>query len=283
MKAVILCAGYGTRLKPLTDMVAKPLVKILSIPILEYTLSLLEQSGVNEVFINRHHFPEQFEKIKIPKNMKIGLSLEKNILGTLGGVLSFEEYLKEDDFIVINGDILFNIDIEDLINKHKRKKSIATMVVRENEGNDTPVFVDDFSNIVSIGGDSGNIYKKYMFAGIHVMNPEFFNVVKKKNPPSWKADGGIEKITELVEGIWAGTDNYIDPDSTVSAPVFMGRNVKIEKEAFVGPNVIIGDNVTISENTHVKDSLILDDVQTEKNKHLYRTIVSNSFTYEDKE
>ena len=346
MKAVLLCAGFGTRLRPITDNTPKPLVKVLGIPIVEYSLNLLEQEGINEVFINRHHFPEQFENIRIPKNMKIGFSIEKNILGTLGGILSFEQYLKDDDFIVINGDILFSMDLTDLITRHKRKKSLATMVVRENEGNDTPVFVDDFSNIVSIGGDSGGIYKKYMFSGVHVLSPEFFNVVKKKDPPScvvkdfympylasaghinayvmnkddlwietgdlkkylygnikmldllskfklklnyeelisqyWKHDDGMDRITELVEGIWVGADNYIDADATVSVPVFMGRNVKIEKNAFVGPNVIIGDNVTISENTHIKDSLILNGVSTEKNTHLYKMLISNGFVYDDK-
>ena len=345
MKAIVLCAGFGTRLKPITDNTAKPLVKVMGIPIVEYTLNLLEQEGINEVFINRHHFPEQFENIRIPKNMKIGFSVEKKILGTLGGILSFEEYLKDDDFVVINGDILFSMDLSDLITRHKRKKSLATMVVKENDGKDTPVFVDDFSNIVSIGGDSGGIYKRYMFAGVHVLSPEFFNVVKKKDPPScvvkdfymphlasaghinayvmnrddlwietgnlkqyldgnikmlellsgfklkinyeefisqyWKDNTGMDSITELVEGIWAGTDNYIDADATISAPVFMGKNVKVEKGAFVGPNVIISDNVTISQNTHLKDSFILDGVETEKNTHIYRSIIGKDFKFED--
>jgi NDP-sugar pyrophosphorylase family protein len=184
MKALILCAGFGTRLKPLTDSTAKPLVKILGIPVLEYTLNLLEQNGVSEVFINRHYFPKQFENIKIPKSMKATFSFEEKILGTLGGVLSFEDRLSGDDFMVINGDILFSLDLDDLVTKHKRKKNIATMVVKERESKDTPVFVDVFSNVVGIGGDLGEVYKKYMFAGVQVLNPEFFNVVRRKEPPA---------------------------------------------------------------------------------------------------
>jgi NDP-sugar pyrophosphorylase family protein len=184
MKALILCAGFGTRLRPLTDFTAKPLVKVLGIPVVEYTLNLLEQSGVNEVYINRHHFPKQFEGIKIPKNMKVTFSIEEKILGTLGGILSFEKYLAKEDFIVINGDILFSLDLDDLILKHKRKKNIGTMVVKERGTKDTPVFVDVFSNVVSIGGDLGDVYKKYMFAGVQVLSPEFFDIVQRKEPPT---------------------------------------------------------------------------------------------------
>lgn len=183
MKALILCAGYGTRLKPLTDSIAKPLVKVLGIPILEYTLNFLDQNGIKDVYINRHYFPEQFENIRKPKDMNVTFSVEKDILGTLGGVLSFESSLKEDDFLVVNGDIIFDIDLEDMINRHKRKKNIVTMALRERDSDETPIFVDDFSNVVSIGGEPSDIYKKYMFSGIQLLSPGFFGLVKNKKIP----------------------------------------------------------------------------------------------------
>ncbi|MFH1223654.1 MAG: sugar phosphate nucleotidyltransferase, partial [Pseudomonadota bacterium] len=70
MKAIILCAGYGTRLKPITDTVPKPMIKILGTPLLEYTINLLYQYGVREFYINRFHLPEQFEKVSFPKKVK---------------------------------------------------------------------------------------------------------------------------------------------------------------------------------------------------------------------
>ncbi|MEI6092469.1 MAG: NDP-sugar synthase [bacterium] len=346
MKALILCAGYGTRLKPLTDSVAKPLVNVLGIPILEYTLNFLDQNGIKEVFVNRHYFPEQFENIRKPKEMNISFSLETEILGTLGGVLSFEQSLKDDDFLVINGDIIFDINLEDMISRHKRKKNMVTMALRKRDNKETAIFVDDFSNVVAIGGEPSNIYKQYMFSGIQILNPGIFSLIKSKKAPKclvrdfyipylssgghinsfimnekdlWIETGDMKKyldcnirilellskcelsltheefvtqycknddigseINEIVDNIWIGNGSYIDSESTLCAPVFIGTDVKIEKGSVVGPNTIIGNNVTVSENTHISDSLVLEGVYIEKNKKLNRNIISSDLIYEDK-
>ncbi len=130
MKAVILCAGYGTRLKPLTNTVPKPMVKVMGIPIVEYTIGLLINSGIKDIYINRHHLPEAFDNLCIPEGVNIEFSYEPEILGTSGGILSFENQLKNDDFLVVNGDVLFNLDIDELIATHKKSKKIATMVLK---------------------------------------------------------------------------------------------------------------------------------------------------------
>ena len=184
MKALILCAGYGTRLRPLTNNIPKPLVTVMGIPILEYIINLLAESGIKDIYINRHHLPEQFENINIPKEVNITFSYEKDILGTAGGILSFEKELDED-FLVVNGDVIFNLDIRELISVHKKSKKIATMVLRERDVKDaTPVFRDDFSNVASIGGEGNGLYQELMFSGIHVMSPEIFKLTKKSSPPS---------------------------------------------------------------------------------------------------
>jgi NDP-sugar pyrophosphorylase family protein len=185
MKAVILCAGYGTRLKPLTNTVPKPMVKVMGIPIVEYTIGLLINSGIKDIYINRHHLPEAFDNLCIPEGVNIEFSYEPEILGTSGGILSFENQLKNDDFLVVNGDVLFNLDIDELIATHKKSKKIATMVLKNKENDSvTSVFKDDFSNVVGIGGNNDGVYRELMFTGIHILSPEFFNIVKRTDPPS---------------------------------------------------------------------------------------------------
>lgn len=185
MKAVILSAGYGTRLRPLTDSVTKPMVKVLGIPAIEYTLNFLKTNGINEVFINRHYFPEQFESINTPSGMKITFSFEQDILGTLGGVMSFKDDLMDDDFIVINGDIIFNFDLKQAYHTHRSKNNVATMLLRDNDVEKaSPVYIDDFLNVVSIGKREDDVYKSYMFSGIHIISPDFFNKVNIKDAPS---------------------------------------------------------------------------------------------------
>lgn len=185
MKAVILCAGYGTRLKPLTDTVPKPMAKVMGIPIVEYTIGLLINSGIKDIYINRHHLPEAFDDLCIPEGINIEFSYEPQILGTSGGILSFQDQLKDDDFLVVNGDVLFNLDIDELIATHKKSKKIATMVLKNKENDSvTSVFKDDFSNVVGIGGSNDGVYQELMFTGIHILSPEFFNIVKRTDPPS---------------------------------------------------------------------------------------------------
>jgi len=185
MKAVILCAGYGTRLKPLTNTVPKPLVKIMGIPLVEYTIGLLINSGIKDIYINRHHLSEEFDNLCIPEGVNIEFSYESQILGTSGGILSFQEKLRDDDFLVINGDIIFNLDLDELIATHKKSKKIATMVLKNKDNNSvTSVFKDAFSNVVNIGGVNEGVYQELMFAGIHILGPEFFNIVQRTDPPS---------------------------------------------------------------------------------------------------
>ena len=131
MKAVILSAGYGTRLKPLTDHIPKPLVKVLGISIIEYTLAFMKRNGIKEVYINRHHHPNLFEDISIPPDLNVHFSHEKDILGTLGGLMSFKEHLLDDETLVVNGDIIFNFDLKQLNHFHRSKKNVSTMVDRK--------------------------------------------------------------------------------------------------------------------------------------------------------
>lgn len=184
MKAVILSAGYGTRLKPLTDHIPKPLVKVLGISIIEYTLAFMKRNGIKEVYINRHHHPNLFEGISIPQDLNVHFSHEKDILGTLGGLMSFKEHLLDDETLVVNGDIIFNFDLKQLNHFHRSKKNVSTMVLKNKESNNvSSVFVDDFNNVVSIGRSAEGIYSEYMFSGIQIINPEFFEKVKSYNSP----------------------------------------------------------------------------------------------------
>lgn len=185
MKALILSAGYGTRLRPLTDKVAKPLVKVMGIPVIEYTLGFLNDNGIKDVFINRHYFPEQFNSMNVPNGMNVRFSTEDKILGTLGGILSFKEYLNGEDFIVINGDIIFNFDLKQAYHAHRARKNLATMILRKkNQNNISSVYLDDFCNVVDIGRREDDVYSEYMFSGIHIIDPGFFDVAKDKEHPS---------------------------------------------------------------------------------------------------
>ncbi len=120
MKAIILAGGRGTRLKPVTDYVPKPLVPINNIPIIELQIRYLKRFGIKEFIICTGYKTEQIENFFKAKNnlgVKISYSIEKTALGTGGAIKKAAKLIKEKSFLVINGDVITNIDIRKLQSK----------------------------------------------------------------------------------------------------------------------------------------------------------------------
>src|ERR1051326_4481452 len=114
MRAMILAAGLGTRLRPLTDTIPKPLLPIADRPLIIWNLLLLRQHGIHEILINLHHLGHLIEKELGDGSqfgMKIVYSHEPRILGTGGGLKQAESWLGQDVFLVLNGDTLLDLNI----------------------------------------------------------------------------------------------------------------------------------------------------------------------------
>lgn len=134
MKAIILAGGRGKRLKPITDYVPKPLVPLNNIPIIEWQINYLKKFGVTEVIICSGYKTGMIQNYFSAKNnfgLKIQFSTEKTPLGTGGAIKQAGKFIKTESFLVINGDIISNIDLKDLI---KKPNSIAAIELRTNFG-----------------------------------------------------------------------------------------------------------------------------------------------------
>ena len=134
MRAMIMAAGIGTRLRPLTDLVPKPMAPIVNRPALYHILHLLRRHGLREVVINLHHLPEVITGYfgdGSALGMHIEYSFEPELLGTAGGVKNNAAFLGDNTFLVVSGDALTDIDLTGLIAAHRRNGSIATMAVKE--------------------------------------------------------------------------------------------------------------------------------------------------------
>lgn len=129
LKAIILSAGQGTRLKPLTDNCPKPMVKIGNKPLLEHTVNMLKKHEVTDIAVNLHHYPhvvmDYFGDGK-RFGVRMHYSLEGQILGTAGAIKKLEGYF-DDTFVVIYGDVFSFTDITAMIRFHKEHKGIATV------------------------------------------------------------------------------------------------------------------------------------------------------------
>lgn len=130
MKAMVLAAGQGSRLYPLTANRPKPVVPVAGVPLLKHICDLLQESGIHDVVINCHHegdvLREYLDDLNLDMNIQV--SEEADLLGTAGGVKYAQEYLG-DTFVVVYGDNLFDIDIASILEFHRQKKALVTVAL----------------------------------------------------------------------------------------------------------------------------------------------------------
>lgn len=184
MKAMVLCAGLGTRLRPLTAKWPKPAMPLLGQPLLRYAIATLQRGGVTALGINSHHLPEVMEQTAREECSRAGLPLTFNreageIQGTGGGIRGLRDFLRDGTFVVLNGDVLFGCDLAQILSAHERSGAAATMVLMPlPEGEKyNPVELDGAHHVRRIAGHGpgGDRLTPWHFTGVHVMSPAVFD------------------------------------------------------------------------------------------------------------
>ena len=127
MRAMVLAAGLGTRLRPLTYEITKPMVPVLDRPVMAHILDLLDRHGFEQVIANLHYFPET---IREHFGDRLEYRYEPELLGTAGGVRACAEFFGEEPFLVISGDALTDIDLGAFVARHRASGGIATLAVK---------------------------------------------------------------------------------------------------------------------------------------------------------
>jgi NDP-sugar pyrophosphorylase family protein len=197
MKAMVLAAGQGTRLYPLTERTPKALVPVAGRPMIEYSLLLLKHYGIRDIIINLHHLGDQIESY-LGDGKGLGLQItyseEPELLDTGGGLLKAKPFLKDGTFIVINTDVLIDLSLSKLVAFHEAKGAAATLVLR-------PDPLADQYGSMEIDGD-GKIHRflqtrssppgsrpttKLMFTGVQVLEPRVFD--------SMESDTAVRKFS----------------------------------------------------------------------------------------
>lgn len=148
-KAMILAAGLGERLRPLTLTTPKPLIPVSTHLLIEYNIYLLKKFGVKEIMINLHHLADKIEGALgngKAYGLKFQYNFEPEILGTGGGIKDVENFFEGKPFIVMNGDVLLDADLAKLWQKHQETKALATLAI-------SPVERKDVKRLVYLGED----------------------------------------------------------------------------------------------------------------------------------
>lgn len=193
---MILAAGFGTRLWPLTIGRTKPAIPFLNRPLIDYTIDYLARHDIKDLIVNLHHEPESVvDQIGDGSRygVKITYSLEEpEILGTSGALAYARRFLEDETFIVINGKIITDIDLNLALETHRRHKAIATLVLRQNAGREyfREVIITDDCLVAGFAGfpepaDSSSrspispsaFHIPLMFTGIQIMEPAIFDYI----------------------------------------------------------------------------------------------------------
>ena len=291
MKAMILAAGFGTRLFPLTIDRTKPAIPFLGKPLVGYVAEYVARFGFNEIVVNLHHQPDSVRQA-LGDGGRFGVRIdytveEPNILGTAGALDNARHLLEDDTFLIVNGKIITDIDIAAALDTHKRTGAIATMILKPNTKRERFTIVETDGDFVTgfgsmaapltedeIRDTESEIVTPLMFTGIHILEPKVFEYIPRGvysdivptfyNPAIAKGEKIAAHVTDA---------NWFEL-STIP------RYLDISLAMMNGSEVFKGVNCRIAEGAAVKDSVIWDNVTVSRDAHLYRTIVADGVIIE---
>ncbi len=215
---MVLCAGLGTRLRPLTERWPKPALPFLGQPLLRYHLSVLKAAGVTAVGINTHHLPDTMTEVARAECARARLPLhvvhEPVIQGTGGGIRGLRDFLSGDDFLVFNGDILYPVDLKPVVAMHQASGALATMVLQPMPSGETyaAVELDAAGTVRRIAGHGpgGEGLTPWHFTGVHVMSPRVFDFMSPQGAEDINRDVYVRAMAAgqtvrgaRVDGYWS--------------------------------------------------------------------------------
>jgi mannose-1-phosphate guanylyltransferase len=270
MRVMVMAAGKGTRLRPVTDLLPKPMAPVANRPVLYHILRLLKRHGFSEVVLNLHHMPEVITDY-LGDGSAVGLdvrySYEPELLGTAGGVKKNEDFLGVDTFLVMSGDALTDIDLTQLVAAHHRNGSIATLAVKEV---DDPslygvVVTDDDDRVIGFQEKPSReeARSRLCNCGIYVFEPEILSLI----PAGEFDDFGSRLFPDLLrqhvafhahtcDGYWSDVGN-LSEFSRGNADALTGK-VKVDllgKE--VRPGVWVDEDVSISPSVRIEPPVLI--------------------------
>jgi len=295
MKAMILAAGFGTRLRPLTEMKPKALMPVANKPILARNIEYLISHGTMEIILNAHHHSQQvvdYLEDGASFGLKIEVKVEPEILGTGGGIKNTEEFWDKEPFLVINSDILTDINLAAVYQVHQTSGALVTLVLHDCEPYNQ-VQIDDQWNITDIA--KGNMPGRLAFTGIHVIDPEVLSHIPKGvfsdiidyyrelirlgkpvraclvKGHYWRDIGSIQSYLEANREL-ADNSFVIGSGCSVDSTVklidwgVIGQNSRLEENVEVQRSVL-WEGVTVKEGVKVMDAVVTSGREVDRDLH----------------
>ena len=309
---MIMAAGAGTRLMPLTANIPKPMVPVVNTPIIELILRHLQKFGINDVIANTHYCAEAIHNAFGGKN-HLGINFkyvhEKALSGTAGGLKVCESFFEQGEtFIAVSGDALTNVNIEELYKKHKESGALASMALKEvpmeEVENFGVVVIDKNSNILEFQEKPKQEEAKsnLVNTGIYIFETDIFNYIPEntfydfaknvfpaimknkeifcgfKINDYWNDIGTLDQYKSSSFEILNGMADLQMPyeeskQGWLADSSKIADSVSIEKKIVVGENSVIEDNVALKGNNVIGSNCIIKSGAQIKDSILWDNIV----------
>jgi NDP-sugar pyrophosphorylase family protein len=280
---MVLAAGLGLRMRPLTDLKAKPVLPVLNRPLIHWTLDLLAHHGVTDVVINLHHLPRTvIDAVGSGRDFGLGVawSRERRILGTGGGPRRVRHFFGDEPFFLVNGDVVFDFDLTDLLQRHRAAGARATLALAANPQ------PQRYSSIVTgTGGWVRSLAglprpargQPSLFTGVHVLDPSLLDrlpagasdIVRDLYAPL--VDEGEDVLGVRMRGAWydlGGPSLYLGSQLSMLSSGFRGlaKGPLIHPAARIHPRArvtrsVVGPRVVVEEGAEVAGSVLWDRVR----------------------
>ena len=290
MKAMILAAGLGTRLRPLTDRIPKALMPVVNIPMIKRVIEYLKGYGIEGIVVNTHHHYKQIVDYLDggkPFGLKIDVLVEPEILGTGGAVKNAEGFWGDDPFIVFNSDILTDIDLSQAYEAHRKSNGLATLILHDHEPFNQ-ISIDHSGKITDIA--RGNMPGRLAFTGIHIIGPELLSHIPEEGFSDiidcyiTLIQSGKEIRYHIAEGhYWydIGTVNsyrQVNKDLLDQTRFSVAPECQIASSATLRDWAIVGERTTLEESVQIRGSILWDGVRVKQGRRVVDSIVTSNRT-----
>ncbi|MEP2777018.1 MAG: sugar phosphate nucleotidyltransferase [Luteolibacter sp.] len=259
-QAFILGAGLGTRLRPLTDVLPKPLVPLFHKPLAMWAVEACEAVGCNRFAVNTHHLPGEWSGFGDGRD--VCFFHEPILLETGGGLKNVEDWIDEGSLLIHNGDIFSSMDLRKLVEAHEASGDEVTLALRS-DGGGKRISLGENGRVEDVRSEVRGLPGTHVFTGIYCVKKEFLKRIPAGEViaviPAFQElvrEGGIGGVV-LDEGEWMDLG---DVESYLAAHRELSLQEPIHPEALIGDGAVV-ENSVIGEGAHVgKGARVTDSV-----------------------
>jgi NDP-sugar pyrophosphorylase family protein len=306
MKAIVLAAGYGTRLVPLTHYLPKPLIPVLGKPLLWHILTRLKKCGITDAGVNMHHHADMVREFLKTQNpgMPVTISHEPEILGVAGGIGAFRDFVRNEEYFMLhNGDVLSTIPLGQMAAAFLKKRPLIGMVLHDHP---------PYNNVCT--AEDGSICdlrdtlkppasaRRLAYTGIAFMDRKVLDFIPEHRPcdlipicldiiregryriealiaegHAWCDVGTVQSYFEVHRDILTHKQPLLENTGVPGNGIHLAEDVVVEEGVTFSGFASVGRRCVLKRNCSIHNAIIWDDVSIDENAVVKNAIVGRGF------